>query len=106
MTFLIAFTVLSTVCQYAYNASLGFFMTLSIPVGGTQFAVHMAATNLTYSRTAKAGGWLANTVGVAQIFALAMAIQIATVALIPLCNPATPEARFRGGGAVPPSPAA
>jgi len=97
MTFLIGFTIVSSLCQYAYGAAaLGFFMSLSNPaVGATQFSVYMAATNLTYSWTAKVGGWLGETVGVPQTFALAAAIQLVTIALLPLCDPRAAEARFR-----------
>lgn len=97
MTFLVGFTIVSSLCQYAYSAAaLGFFMTLSNPaVGATQFSVYMAATNLTYSWTAKAGGWFGEHVGVAQTFALGAAIQLVTIGLLPLCDPRTAEERFR-----------
>jgi predicted MFS family arabinose efflux permease len=97
MAFQTAFTIASSLCQYAFMAaSLGFFMTLSNPaVGATQFTVFMAATNLTYGQTVRVGGWLADTVGVAQTFAIAGALQIITIALLPLCNQRSAEARFR-----------
>jgi PAT family beta-lactamase induction signal transducer AmpG len=100
LTFLAAFQVMSSLCQYAYGAaSLGFFMTLSNPaVGATQFAVYMAGTNLTYAWTAKLGGHLTDTLGIAQTFAIAAAIQLAAILLLPLCNQRTAEARFRGHG--------
>ena len=71
-------------------------------MGATQFAVYMACTNLTYGFTARAGGWLADTVGVATTFAIAGAVQIASVLILPWCNQGSAEARFRreAGGAV------
>lgn len=96
--FLVGYVLLRTFAVNAYNAaSLGFFMTLSNPaVGATQFAVFMAATNLTYSWTSPAGGLLADRWGVAAAFAVAALIQVVTILLLPLCDPRTAEARFRG----------
>ena len=97
MAFQIGYTVAYALCLYALTAaSLGFFMTLSNPaVGATQFAVYMACTNLTYGWTAKAGGWLADAMGVATAFAIAGAVQIASVAIMPFCDQRAAEARFR-----------
>lgn len=97
MTFLLGFTIVSTLCQSAYSAAaLGFFMTLSNPaVGATQFSLYMAATNLTYAWTSKAGGWLGEHAGVPQTFLIAAAIQLATIGLLPLCDPRVAEERFR-----------
>jgi PAT family beta-lactamase induction signal transducer AmpG len=97
MSFQIGWTIGFSLCQYAFNAaSLGFFMTLSNPaVGATQFAVYMASTNLTYGWTATAGGRLADTLGVATTFAIAGAVQIASVAILPFCDQRAAEARFR-----------
>lgn len=97
MPFLTAWIAASALFTGAYNAaSLGFFMTLSNPrVGATQFAVFMAATNLTYSWTSPTGGFLADRFGLIAAFAVAAAVQIAAIALLPLCNPKLAEARFR-----------
>jgi PAT family beta-lactamase induction signal transducer AmpG len=97
MSFQIGWTIGFSLCQYAFTAaSLGFFMTLSNPaVGATQFAVFMACTNLTYGWTAKAGGWLADNVGIAQTFAIAGVVQIASVLILPFCDQRGAEARFR-----------
>lgn len=95
--FLVGFTVVSSLCQYAYNAaSLGFFMTISNPaVGATQFAIYMAATNYTYSKTSEWGGRLAESVGLPRTFLIGAVIQLVTIALLPLCNPRLAEERFR-----------
>jgi MFS transporter, PAT family, beta-lactamase induction signal transducer AmpG len=96
--FLVGFVLLRTFAIHAFNAaSLGFFMTLSNPaIGATQFAVFMASTNLTYSWASPAGGFLADRLGVAAAFGVAAVIQVITIALLPLCDPRTAEARFRG----------
>ncbi len=108
MVLLVAFTILSSISQYAYNAaSLGFFMTLSNPLAGaTQFAVYMAATNFTYSLTAKAGGWMADNWGVPRTFAIAAVIQLVTIAFLPFCDPSVAEARFRRSNTAASAPAA
>jgi hypothetical protein len=97
MSFQIGWTIGFSLCQYAFTAaSLAFFMTLSNPAAGaTQFAVYMACMNLTYGWTAKTGGWLADTVGVATTFAIAGAVQIASIAILPFCDQRAAEARFR-----------
>jgi PAT family beta-lactamase induction signal transducer AmpG len=97
MTFLFTYTIVSSLFQYAYNAaSLGFFMSISNPaIGATQFSLYMAAANVTYSWTARAGGWMGEHLGVAQTFAIAAVIQVASVALLPFCNPRDADARFR-----------
>jgi len=97
MAFLMAYTVVSSLFQYAYNsASLGFFMTISNPaIGATQFSLYMAAANVTYSWTAKTGGWMGEHWGVATVFAIAAAVQIAAIALLPFCDPRQAEERFR-----------
>lgn len=97
LRFLIAWTVVIQIAITAYNAAtLGFFMTLSNPaVGATNFAIYMAATNLTYSFTSSAGGWLADRYGVAVTFGVAAVVQLVSIALLPLCDPAVAEERFR-----------
>lgn len=97
MRFLTAWVFASALFFNAYSAaSLGFFMTLSNPkVGATQFAVFMATTNLTYSWTSPAGGYLADRYGVVAAFGVAAALQVISIGLLPLCNPARAEERFR-----------
>lgn len=97
LTVWIVYTVALGTCQYVYGAaSLGFFMTLSNPaIGATHFACYMAATNLCYSATAKAGGYLADHLGYVPTYFVAAAIQLAAIALLPLCDERTAEARFR-----------
>jgi PAT family beta-lactamase induction signal transducer AmpG len=103
LRFLIAYTVASQIFITAYSsATLGFFMTLSNPaVGATHFAIYMAATNLTYSITARTGGWLADRYGLAATFAIAAAIQLVTVVILPFCDPRIAEERFRRSGSRP-----
>lgn len=97
LTFLIAWSVAHDFFISAYSAaSFGLFMSLSNPaIGATQFAVFMAATNLTYSWTAYAGGVIADRFGVPATFAVGAIIQIVTIGLLPLCDPRKAEARFR-----------
>lgn len=97
MPFLTGWIVAFALFQGAYNAAtLGFFMTLSNPrVGATQFAVFMAATNLTYTWTSPAGGYIADRFGLTTAFWVAAAVQVGAIALLPLCNPKLAEARFR-----------
>jgi PAT family beta-lactamase induction signal transducer AmpG len=97
MTFLTGWVVAQALFVGAYNAaSLGFFMSLANPkVGATQFAVFMAATNLTYSWTSPAGGWLADHWGVVTAFAIAAVIQLLMIGILPLCDPRVAERRFR-----------
>jgi MFS transporter, PAT family, beta-lactamase induction signal transducer AmpG len=98
MSFLLGWVVIQAFVVAAYNAaSLGFFMTLSNPkVGATQFAVFMAATNLTYAWTSPTGGWVADHFGLASAFGIAAVVQLLSIGLLPLCNPHDAEARFRG----------
>lgn len=81
---------------YAYSAAmLGFLMGLSNPaVGATQFAVFMAAGNLTAAWTAPAGGALTDRYGIPAAFALAAVVQLAAVALLPLCDPRAAEQHY------------
>jgi hypothetical protein len=97
LRFLIGWTIISHIFITGYNAAtLGFFMTLSNPaVGATNFAIYMAATNLTYSFTSRAGGWLADRYGIAITFGVAAAVQLVSIALLPFCNPDVAEERFR-----------
>jgi PAT family beta-lactamase induction signal transducer AmpG len=98
MTFLTTWVAAEALFVGAYNAaSLGFFMSISNPkVGATQFAIFMAATNLTYSWTSPSGGWLADHWGAVTAFAVAAVVQIAMIGLLPTCNPEDAERRFRG----------
>jgi predicted MFS family arabinose efflux permease len=98
VTYLSTWIIVEKFAESAYNAaSFAFFMTLSNPaVGATQFAVYMATTNLTYSWTSAAGGRIADGWGVATAFGVAGVIQLITIGLLPLCDPRTAEARFRG----------
>jgi PAT family beta-lactamase induction signal transducer AmpG len=98
MTFLTVWVAAEALFVGAYNAaSLGFFMSISNPkVGATQFAIFMAATNLTYSWTSPSGGWLADRWGAVTTFAIAAVVQVVMIALLPTCNPEDAEKRFRG----------
>ncbi|MCK6588898.1 MAG: MFS transporter [Polyangiaceae bacterium] len=97
LRFLTVWVVVFQMSITAYSAAtLGFFMTLSNPVvGATNFALYMAATNLTYRFTAEAGGFLADKYGIAAVYGIAAAIQLGTIALLPLCDPRVAEERFR-----------
>jgi PAT family beta-lactamase induction signal transducer AmpG len=97
-TFLATWISIQTCLVYAYNAAtLGFFMTISNPaIGATQFALFMAGTNLTYSWTAPAGGWVADNWGYGTLFAIAAVVQIVTIPLLAFCDPKEAERRFRG----------
>jgi PAT family beta-lactamase induction signal transducer AmpG len=103
MTFLIGFTIVLQLFIVGYNAAtLGFFMRMSNPlIGATQFAIFMAATNLTYSLTSTAGGKLADRFGLPTTFLIAAVIQLVTIGLLPFCDPRVAEARFRTKGQQP-----
>jgi PAT family beta-lactamase induction signal transducer AmpG len=100
-----AWTVLFNLGVYAYNAaSLGYFMSLSNPaIGATQFAGFMAATNLCYTMVSPLGGQLADSWGVGVLFLFAGVVQVSTIPLLLLANPATAVARYAAVGAVPAS---
>lgn len=99
MTFLTTWVAAEALFVGAYNAaSLGFFMAISNPkVGATQFAVFMAASNLTYSWTSPSGGWLTDRWGAVTTFAIAAVVQIVMIVLLPPCKPEDAAERFRGG---------
>ncbi len=103
MTFLAVWVAAQALFIGAYNAaSLGFFMSISNPkVGATQFAVFMAATNLTYSWTSPSGGWMADHWGFVPTFAVAAVVQLVMIGLLPTCNPKDAERRFRAQPAEP-----
>lgn len=85
--FLFVWAALFYASIYAYNAaSLGMFMSISNPaISATHFAIYMASTNLTYAWTAPLGGMIADAWGVAALFGVAAALQVAAiVALLPL----------------------
>jgi PAT family beta-lactamase induction signal transducer AmpG len=96
-TFLVVWTIAVQVAIMAYGAAaLGFFMSLSNPaVGATQFALFMAATNLTYSWASPAGGYLADRWGLPATFAIAAVVQLLAIGLLPLCDPRQAALRFR-----------
>ncbi len=100
MSFLTGWVMVEAFSVAAYNAAtLGFFMTLSNPkVGATQFAVFMAATNLTYAWTSPTGGWLADHHGLVVAFGVAAVVQLLAIGLLPLCDPKVAERRFRSDG--------
>jgi PAT family beta-lactamase induction signal transducer AmpG len=110
-TFLVVYSIIGTSAVAAFNAaSLGFFMTLSNPaIGATQFALYMAATNLTYAWTQPLGGRIADRFGAPATFAVAAVAQIAAIGLLLLVDPRKAEARFRApqeapvGGSAPPT---
>jgi PAT family beta-lactamase induction signal transducer AmpG len=95
--FLVGFSICQNLVIYAFNAStLGFFMTLSNPaIGATQFTVFMAMTNLCYAMTAPLGGRIADSVGFVPLFFVAAGVQLAAIALLPFCDAADAERRFR-----------
>jgi len=94
---LVSVIVVKTLFFYAYSAAaLGFFMALSNPaVGATQFAIFMAATNLCYAATARAGGYIADHYGFVSLFGIGAACQLVTIALLPFCDQRVAERRFR-----------
>ena len=98
MPFLTVWTLVTSFSYYAYTAALlGFLMGLSNrAVGATQFAVYMAAGNLTAAWTAPAGGALTDRFGVPPAFLVAAAVQLVAIALLPLCDPRAAEKRFAG----------
>ena len=105
MGFLIGWTIAYNVCVYGFNvASLSFYTSLSNPaIGATQFACYMAATNLCYAYAAPLGGHLADSYGFVALFTVAAGLQLLMIGLLPWCDPARAEARFRakeGAGAV------
>ena len=69
-------------------------------IGATHFALYMAATNLTYSWTAPAGGQIADDHGYMALYLGAALIQLVSVALLWLVDPAQARA---GYGATEPS---
>lgn len=95
--FLIGYSVVAAAGVGAFSAaSLGFYMTLSNPaIGATQFALYMAATNLTYSWTSPVGGRLVDSYGAPTTFAVAAAVQILAIGLLFFVDPRKAEARFR-----------
>jgi PAT family beta-lactamase induction signal transducer AmpG len=95
-TYLIAWDVVYYVAQYAFQAaSLGFLMTLANPaIGATHFALYMAASNLALMTGAKLGGVLADDIGVANTYYVAGALELVSIALVPLCNAQEAERRF------------
>lgn len=96
-TFLVVYSVIVTSAIASFNAAtLGFFMTLSNPaIGATQFALYMAATNLTYAWTSPVGGRLADRFGAPTAFAIAACAQLATITLLFFVDPRKAEERFR-----------
>lgn len=96
-SFILGWNVASDFFIAAFSAAgLGFYMSLSNPaIGATQFAVYMAATNLTYTWTSYVGGAIADRWGIAATFAVAALAQLAAIALLPFCDPRQAEARFR-----------
>jgi PAT family beta-lactamase induction signal transducer AmpG len=94
--YVIAWSAVYNLFNYTYqSAALGFFMTLSNPaIGATHFALYMATTNLCYSATSRLGGWLADHAGYGNAYFIAAVIQVAFIALLPLCNLAQAEERF------------
>ena len=96
MPFLTAWMFAIGLAYYAYSAAmLGFFMGLSNrAVGATQFAVFMAAGNLTAAWTAPAGGALTDRYGIPVAFAVAALVQLATIAVLPLCDPRAAEKHY------------
>lgn len=103
MSFLIVYFLVFNLFMNGFSAaSLGYYMSLSNPaIGATQFAAYMAATNFTYSWTSWAGGRIADDHGYTVLFLGAAAIQLATIGLLPLCDPRRAEERYRAMGAVP-----
>jgi PAT family beta-lactamase induction signal transducer AmpG len=84
-TFLLVWTVLFQALVNGYNAAtLGLFMGLcDARIGATHFAVYMAATNLTYSWTAPAGGAIADAWGYPALYGVAAVTQLVAIAWIP-----------------------
>jgi PAT family beta-lactamase induction signal transducer AmpG len=77
-------------------AMLGFLMSISNPaVGATQFCVFMASANFTSVWAAPLGGWIADTFGAGTLFAVAAAVQVVFIGLLPFCDPRVAQARFR-----------
>jgi len=97
-SFLSGFTIVEKFAENAYSAAFfSLAMTLSNPaIGATQFALYMATSNLTYMWTSALGGRIADGWGVAAAFFVAGAIQLVSIGLLPLCDPESAEARFRG----------
>jgi predicted MFS family arabinose efflux permease len=97
MAFLVGFTVVCTSAFAAFNAAaLGFFMTLSNPaIGATQFALYMAATNLTYALTSPIGGRIADRYGSKATFVVGAVVQLVTIGLLFVVDPKKAEVRFR-----------
>lgn len=101
-SYILGWVLVFNLCIYAFNAaSLGFFMSMSNPaIGATQFAMYMAATNLTFSITSPLGGRLADAWGVAMLYSFAAVVQIISIGLLPLADPAKAIERFKNVGAV------
>jgi PAT family beta-lactamase induction signal transducer AmpG len=97
MGFLVGFTVVCTSAFAAYSAAaLGFFMTLSNPaIAATQFALYMAAVNLTYAWSSPVGGRIADRYGPTATFAVGAVLQITMIGLLFLVDPKKAEERFR-----------
>lgn len=95
--FIVAYSAIGSFAIAAFSAaSLGFYMTLSNPaIGATQFALYMAATNLTYSWTSPVGGRLVDRYGAPTTFAVAAAVQLLAIGLLFFVDPRKAEARFR-----------
>jgi predicted MFS family arabinose efflux permease len=68
-------------------------------IGATQFAMYMAATNLTYSWTSPYGGRIADADGYAAMFLVAAAIQVCAIAVLPIASPKGAREHYAAIGA-------
>jgi MFS family permease len=104
LTFLTLWLATATFIGGAYSACMyGLFMMLSNPaVGATQFSIFLAAAALTGIWGPALGGWIADSYSVTTLYLVAAAAQVASIVLLPFCDPREAKARFRmeaAGGA-------
>jgi PAT family beta-lactamase induction signal transducer AmpG len=97
LTFLTLWLGASAFIASAHGAAMyGFFMLLSNPaVGATQFSVFLSAAHITMIWAAPFGGWIADTYGITHVFLVAAVAQLASIAVLPFCDPRAAQARFR-----------
>lgn len=97
LTFMsIWFASLAFVASAHGAAMFGYFMLLSNPaIGGTQFSVFLSAAHITMIWAAPLGGFIADTYGIPTVFIAAAVAQLASLAVLPFCDPRTAQARFR-----------
>jgi PAT family beta-lactamase induction signal transducer AmpG len=97
LTFLTLWLGAAAFVGSAHGAAMyGFFMLLSNPaVGGTQFSAFLSAAHITMIWAAPLGGFIADKYGITTVFLVAAVSQLASLGVLPFCDPRQAQARFR-----------